>query len=183
MGQGKLNAIVRPAMPADLGQVSEIFGWYTLNSVATFEEAPRTAADWSRLAAELAELGLPFLVAEVGGAVAGYAYAAPWRHKPAYRATVEDSVFIAPGHTGRGIGRLLLTDLLTGCAAAGARQVIAVIADSGAEPSVGLHESCGFTHAGRLADVGYKHGQWIGTLLMQRAIGASGLRPALGARS
>ncbi len=171
MGQDKLNEIVRPALAADLAQVSEIFGWYALNSVATFEEIPRTEADWSRLAAELADLGLPFLVAEADGAIAGYAYAGPWRRKPAYRATVEDSVFIAPGHTGRGIGRLLLTDLLAACAAAGARQVIAVIADSGAEPSVGLHESCGFTHAGRLADVGYKHGQWIGTLLMQRAIG------------
>ena len=171
MDQGKLNVIARPALPADLSRVSDIFGWYTLNSVATFEEAPRSEADWARLAAELADLGLPFLVAEADGAVAGYAYAQPWRRKPAYRATVEDSIFIEPGLTGRGIGRLLLTELLTACAAAGARQVVAVIADSGAEPSVALHESCGFTHAGRLADVGYKHGQWIGTLLMQCAIG------------
>jgi L-amino acid N-acyltransferase YncA len=171
MGQGKLNAIVRPASPADLGQVSAIFGWYAVNSVATFEEVPRTEADWSRLAAELADIGLPFLVAEADGAIAGYAYAGPWRRKHAYRATVEDSIFIAPAQAGRGLGRLLLTRLLTACAEAGTRQVIAVIADSGAEASVALHRSCGFDHAGRLADVGYKHGQWIGTLLMQRAIG------------
>jgi L-amino acid N-acyltransferase YncA len=148
-----------------------VFGWYAVNSVATFEEAPRGDADWSALAAELAGLGLPFLVAEADGAIAGYAYAGPWRRKPAYRATVEDSIFIAPAHTGRGMGRLLLTDLLTACAAAGARQMIAVIADSSAAASVRLHESCGFTLAGRLADVGYKHGHWIGTLLMQRAVG------------
>jgi L-amino acid N-acyltransferase YncA len=171
MGPGKLNAITRPVVAADLGHVADIFGWYTLNSVATFEEVPRSEADWSLLAAELADLGLPFLVAEADGAIAGYAYAGPWRRKPAYRATVEDSIFIEPDLAGRGIGRLLLTELLIACAAAGARQVIAVIADSGAESSVGLHESCGFTHAGRLADVGYKHGQSIGTLLMQCAVG------------
>jgi phosphinothricin acetyltransferase len=171
MGAGELNVVVRRLRPADLSQVSDIFGWYAMNSVATFEESPRGDADWSALAAELDGLGLPFLVAEADGAVAGYAYAGPWRRKAAYRTTVEDSIFIAPGQTGRGIGRLLLADLLTACAACGTRQVIAVIADSGAAPSVGLHESCGFTHAGRLAGVGYKHGNWIGTLLMQRAVG------------
>jgi L-amino acid N-acyltransferase YncA len=171
MGPGELNVIVRRLAPADLNQVSDIFGWYAINSVATFEEAPRSEAEWTRLAAELDELGLPFLVADAGGPIAGYSYAGPWRRKPAYRATVEDSIFIAPGHTGRGIGRILLTELLTSCAAAGARQVIAVIADSESDASVRLHESCGFAHAGRLADVGYKHGNWISTLLMQRPLG------------
>ncbi len=169
MGPDELNVIVRRLCSADLGQVSEIFGWYTVNSVATFEESPRTQAEWSQLAAELAALGLPFLVAEADGAIAGYAYAGPWRRKPAYRATVEDSIFIGPAHVGLGIGRRLLPELLTACAEAGARQVIAVIADSDADASVRLHQSCGFTHAGRLADVGYKHGAWIATLLMQRA--------------
>jgi L-amino acid N-acyltransferase YncA len=171
MGPGELTVIVRRLAPSDLGQVSDIFGWYAVNSVATFEEAPRSAADWTALAAELSLLGLPFLVADADGAIAGYAYAGPWRRKPAYRATVENSIFIAPGRTGQGIGRLLLTELLTACAAAGARQVIAVIADSESAASVGLHESCGFAHAGRLADVGFKHGTWISTLLMQRGIG------------
>ena len=162
---------MRPLAPADLGQVSEIFGWYAVNSVATFEETARSAADWTALGAELDRLGLPFLVADAGGAIAGYAYAGPWRRKPAYRATVENSIFIAPGRVGQGIGRLLLTNLISACGAAGVRQVIAVIADSGAEASVGLHESCGFVPAGRLADVGFKHGSWISTLLMQRVIG------------
>jgi L-amino acid N-acyltransferase YncA len=154
--------------------VGEIFGWYAANSVATFEESPRTQADWSRLHDQLADQGLPFLVAEADGNVVGYAYAGPWRRKPAYRFTVEDSIFIAPGKTGLGIGRLLLAGLLTACTEAGARQVIAVIADSGAQASVRLHESLGFNHAGRLTDVGYKHGQWISTLLMQRSIGSPG---------
>jgi L-amino acid N-acyltransferase YncA len=161
---------VRRLLPADLRPVADIFGWYAVNSVATFEEAPRSDADWSALMMELDELGLPFLVAEADGAIAGYAYAGPWRRKPAYRATVEDSIFISPQYTGRGVGRLLLTHVLTSCAAARVRQVIAVIADSEAEASVRLHESCGFLHAGRLADVGYKHGNWISTLLMQREI-------------
>ncbi len=150
--------------------MSEIFGWYAVNSVATFEERPRTEADWQVLRGQLDELGLPFLVAETGGSVAGYAYAGPWRRKPAYRATVEDSIFVAPGQGGQGTGKRLLTELMAACSAAGSRQMIAVIADSAAEASVRLHASCGFAAAGRLTDVGYKHGQWIATLLMQRAL-------------
>jgi L-amino acid N-acyltransferase YncA len=162
---------VRPACPADLVQVAGIFGWYAVNSLATFEEVPRPHSDWVRHADELAELGLPFLVAETGGEVAGYAYAGPWRRKPAYRLTVEDTVFVAPGRVGAGIGRLLLTELLTGCAEAGLRQVIAVVADTGSAASVGLHRACGFTEAGRLTCVGFKQGRWIDTLLMQRTLG------------
>jgi L-amino acid N-acyltransferase YncA len=104
--------------------------------------------------------------------VIGYAYAGPWRRKPAYRATVEDSIFVAPGRTGLGVGRRLLPELLSACSGAGARQVIGVIADSPeAAASVRLHEACGFAHAGRLTDVGFKHGQWIDTLLMQLTLG------------
>ena len=162
---------MRPVGSADLDQVAEIFGWYAVNSLATFEESARSHSVWARHAAELAELGLPFLVAETGGVIVGYAYAGPWRRKPAYRLTVENSVFVAPGLTGAGIGRQLLTELLAQCAEAGLRQVIAVIADSGDPASAGLHRACGFTEAGRLTDVGYKHGRWIDTLLMQRTLG------------
>jgi phosphinothricin acetyltransferase len=142
--------------------------------VATFEYAARTQAYWSQHADELAQLGLPFLVAEAEGAIVGYAYAGPWRRKPAYRSTVEDSVFVAPGRTGLGIGRRLLTELLAACADARARQVIAVIADSGDEASVALHLACGFSHAGRLSEVGFKQGRWIDTVLMQRALPPTG---------
>ena len=171
MGQAALNVIVRRLQPADLTDVRNIFAWYAQNSVATFEESPRTEAAWTGLRDELDGLGLPFLVTEADGEVAGYAYASPWRRKPAYRATVEDSIFLAPGKPGLGLGKQLLSDLIAACAGAGSRQMIAVIADYHAEASVRLHTSCGFTEAGRLADVGYKHGKWIGTLLMQRALG------------
>lgn len=162
--------VVRPLSTADLGQVSDIFNWYVANSVATFEESPRALAEWTRLTDELSALELPFLVADDDGEVAGYAYAGPWRRKPAYQATVEDSVFIAPGRTGQGIGRLLLTELLSACTAAGLRQVIAVIADAEADASIRLHEASGFRFAGRLTKVGFKHGRWIDTLLMQRTL-------------
>jgi L-amino acid N-acyltransferase YncA len=154
-------------MAADLSTVAGIFGWYATHSVATFEEAPRPVHQWRELHDLLTGLGLPFLVAEADGEVAGYAYAAPWRQKPAYRHTVEDSIFVAPGMSGRGAGRELLGRLLPAAAAAGTRQVIAVIADTGDPASVRLHELFGFRSAGRLIAVGYKHGRWIDTLLMQ----------------
>ena len=164
--------VIRPAVPADAGAVATIFAHYVTASVATFEEVPPAPAAWRRRFSELAAAGLPFLIAEdEDGAVAGYAYASPWRPKPAYRHTVEDTVYISPGRTGRGLGRALLGALLAGCEQAGARQVIAVIADTGSDASVALHLRCGFTEAGRLAAVGYKHGRWVDTLLMQRALG------------
>jgi phosphinothricin acetyltransferase len=161
---------VRPATPADLAAVTGILAFYVTNSVTTFEEDPPGVPQWQRRLDDLSERKLPFLVAEAGGTIAGYAYASPWRPKPAYRHTVEDSVYLAPGQRGRGLGRLLLESLLAGCADAGVRQVIAVIADSGDAASVALHQACGFTGAGRLNRVGYKHGQWIDTVLLQREL-------------
>jgi L-amino acid N-acyltransferase YncA len=163
-----VDPVVDPATPADLERVADIFAHYVWNTAATFEETPPTVADWRRRLDDLAGLGLPFLVARTGGEVAGYAYASPWRRKPAYRHTVEDSVYLAAGRTGQGLGRALLGPLLTRCADAGLRQVIAVIADAGAEASVALHRSFGFVDAGRLTAVGHKHGAWIDTVLMQR---------------
>ena len=164
--------VVRPAIPADTEQVAAIFAHYVATSVATFEEVPPTAADWRRRLGELNGQNLPFLVALGGETVCGYAYASPWRPKPAYRYTVEDTVYIAPGHTGRGIGSALLAGLLAGCADAGARQVIAVIADTGSDASAALHRRFGFAEAGRLSGVGRKHGRWVDTVLMQRDLGA-----------
>jgi len=163
--------IVRAAVPADLDQVAAIFAHYVATSAATFEEVPPTAADWRRRLDELTGQNLPFLVAESGGTVGGYAYASPWRPKPAYRHTVEDTVYISPAHAGRGLGSALLGALLVRCELAGARQVIAVIADTGSDASAALHRRFGFAHAGRLSAVGRKHGRWIDTVLMQRALG------------
>ena len=159
---------VRAAGPADLEAVTAIFAHYVTSTVTTFEEVPPTVADWRQRLDDLADRNLPFLVADQDGTVTGYAYASPWRPKPAYRYTVEDTVYISPARTGRGLGRALLAALLAGCEQAGARQVIAVIAESGSDASVALHRLLGFTMAGRLRRVGFKHGQWIDTVLMQR---------------
>jgi L-amino acid N-acyltransferase YncA len=164
--------VVRAAAPADLRQIAAIYAHYVTTSVATFEEVPPTVAHWRHRLDDLAAQNLPFLAAEAGSAVCGYAFASLWRPKPAYRHTVEDTVYVAPDCTGRGLGRALLGALLTGCERAGARQVIAVIADSGSEASVTLHRRLGFAYAGRLGRVGYKHGRWIDTVLMQRELGA-----------
>ena len=177
--------VVRAAVPADAEPVAAIFAHYVATSVATFEEVAPTAADWRRRLGELAARNLPFLVAEAGagggavagdgvggggGFVCGFAYASPWRPKSAYRHTVEDTVYLSPGCTGRGIGSALLGTLLAGCAVAGARQVIAVIADTGSDASAALHRRFGFTQAGLLSGVGRKHGRWIDTLLMQKEL-------------
>ena len=163
--------VVRAAVPADLEQVAAIYAHYVTTSVATFEEVPPTVEDWRRRLDDLAHRNLPFLVTEADAAVCGYAYAGPWRPKPAYRYTVEDTVYLSPAHTGRGLGGALLGPLLAACADAGARQVIAVIADTGSDASVALHRRFGFEQAGRLRAVGHKHGRWIDTILMQRELG------------
>jgi L-amino acid N-acyltransferase YncA len=162
---------VRTAVPADMEQIAAIYAHYVTTSVATFEEVPPTAADWQHRLDDLAGRNLPFLVAGSGTFVGGYAFAAPWRPKPAYRHTVEDTVYVSPEHTGRGIGSALLSALLAGCERAGARQVIAVIADTGSDASVALHRRFGFAQAGWLSGVGRKHGRWIDTVLMQRQLG------------
>ena len=165
---------VRAAVPADLQVVAAICAHYVTTTVTTFEEVPPTVADWRRRLDDLAGRNLPFLVAEADGTVCGYAYASPWRPKPAYRHTVEDTVYISPARTGLGLGRALLEALLAGCEQAGARQVIAVIADTGSDASAALHRRFGFTQAGLLSGVGRKHGRWIDTLLMQKELESSG---------
>lgn len=170
MGGVRLTAVIRALEPADIEPVAAIFAWYVRHTVISFDESPRPEREWAQLSVSLADLGLPFLVAELDGTVAGYAYASPWRSKPAYRRTVEDTVYVARERTGRGIGRQLMAGLLAACAAAGARQMIAVIADSGDRASAGLHAEFGFTEVGRLSAVGYKHGRWVDTVLMQRPV-------------
>jgi L-amino acid N-acyltransferase YncA len=159
--------VIRPAALGDLDAVAAIFSHYVISSVVTFELTPPTADDWLRTCNDLAARGLPFLVCECRSQVAGYAYAAPWRTRPGYRHTVESTIYLAPDHTGLGLGRLLLLALQQRCAEAGVGQMIAVIADSGNPASIALHRACGFTDVGRLRKVGRKHGHVIDTLLMQ----------------
>ncbi|MGI5148682.1 N-acetyltransferase family protein [Plantactinospora sp. CA-294935] len=161
-----------PATPADVAAIAGIFSHYVLNSVATFEETPPSKADWWRRIDGLAARGLPFLAAKAGDEVFGFAYVAPWRSKPAYRKTVEDTIYLAPDAAGRGVGRALLSALLRQCGERDVRQVIAVIADSGDPASAALHRWAGFGEVGRLRAVGHKHGRWIDTVLMQLDLGA-----------
>ena len=152
--------------------VTRIYAHYVLHSLATFEVTPPDEAELGERIEAIGRLGLPFLVAARDGEIMGYAYGAPYRPRPAYRFTVEESVYVAPEARGRGIGRLLLTHVLEACRAAGMRQALAVIADTGEPASVRLHERCGFSVAGRLSGVGLKHGQWLDTILMQRPLAA-----------
>ena len=165
-----MESVIRPAVPADLNAVAEIFTHYVCHTVNTFEEAPPSVAAWRRRLDDLTAQKLPFLVAELSGDVVGYAYAAPWRPKPAYRHTVENSIYLAPDRTGQGLGGALLEALLAACARTHLRQMIAVIADADSDASVALHRRYGFTDVGRLAAVGYKQDRWIDTLLMQRTL-------------
>ena len=160
----------RPAVLEDLAVIGEIYANYVRTSVATFELDPPDAAEWRRRFEAITGDGLPFLVTERTGVVAGYAYCAPWKTRPAYRATVEDSVYVAPHATGQGCGTDLMRDLLAAAAAAGIRQVIAVIADTGDPASVELHRAFGFVDAGRLTNVGHKHDRFVDTVLLQRTL-------------
>lgn len=158
---------VRPATVDDLPAIADIYAHYVATSVATFELDAPDAEEWQRRHAAVAEARLPFVVTERDGAVAGYAYCAPWKTRPAYRATVEDSVYVAPAAVGTGCGAELLAALLEMSRAVGVREVIAVIAESGDPASVHLHRRFGFRDAGRLERVGYKMDRWIDTVLMQ----------------
>ncbi|RDI65350.1 GNAT family N-acetyltransferase [Nocardia pseudobrasiliensis] len=161
---------LRHGTEADLPAVAKIYAHYVTETVATFEfDAPDTA-EWRLRFASITAAGLPFLVAEFDGRLAGYAYCGPWKQRPAYRNTVENSIYIAPWATGRGLGGRLLDELLTECRTRGIREVIAVIADSGDLTSPALHRGRGFVEAGRLRNVGHKHDRWLDTILMQRSL-------------
>ncbi|WP_424935368.1 MULTISPECIES: N-acetyltransferase family protein [Bacteria] len=163
---------VRDVVPDDLAAISAIYNHYVRESVVTFDEEEGTPEDWAVKHAGLGEAGLPFLVAAdaVSGRVLGYALVQPWRVKSAYRFTVEDSIYLSADAAGRGIGRVLLGALLEACAAAGLRQVIAVITAGGAEASIALHRRLGFVETGRLHDVGVKFGRPLGTVLLQKSL-------------
>lgn len=164
--------IVRACQAADLAAIETIYAHYVLHGTATFEEVPPGPDYWHERLREITDLGLPFLVAELGGEVLGYAYCTRWRPRPGYRYTAEDSVYVAHDAVGRGIGSLLLPALLAGCEAAGIRQVIAVIASGDDAASLALHRRFGFEQVGRLAAVGFKFGRWLDTTVMQRPLGA-----------
>jgi phosphinothricin acetyltransferase len=165
-------ATVRSAADADLPAVQAIYAHHVLHGSASFETVPPDLAEMARRHADITGRGMPYLVAEVGGEILGYAYAGPYRPRAAYRFTLEDSVYVAEGAAGRGVGRLLLDRLIADATALGYRQMLAVIGDSGNLGSIVLHQRAGFTHLGTLQSVGFKFGRWLDVVLMQRALGA-----------
>lgn len=167
---------IRPARAGDSAAIAAIYAHHVRHGTATFDTVPRTAGDVADRIAQADARGWPFLVAEQDGTVAGYAYATMFRERPAYAATCEDSIYIAPELTGQGIGKALLAALLVAAEQAGFRQMIAVI--GGGEPaSVALHQALGFAPAGRMQSVGRKFGRWLDTVYMQRALGAGDTAP------
>ena len=162
---------IRPAIVADLPSVTEIYADAVREGTATFELVPPDLAEMTRRFRALSDGGFPYLVAILEGNVAGYAYAGPYRPRPAYRFTVENSVYLRPAVHRRGIGHQLLQRLIADCEARGFRQMIAVIGDSANAGSIGVHAACGFTMIGTHPNVGLKFGRWLDTVMMQRALG------------
>lgn len=163
--------LIETATPGDAAAVAAIYAHHVAHGTASYDTEARSVEATAALVADHRARGWPFLVARgADGAVLGYAYASQFRPRAAYAWACEDSIYVDPASQGRGIGRALLGALLDAAEASGFRTIVAVI--GGAEPaSVALHTACGFTHAGRLAGMGWKHGRWLDTIYMQRALG------------
>jgi L-amino acid N-acyltransferase YncA len=167
-----LRFSLREATERDLAAIATIYAHHVLNGLGTFEEVPPDIAELGRRRDEAAARKMPYLVAAAAdGAIVGYAYASLFRARSAYRFCAEDSVYVAPGLVRHGIGRALLGGLVTRCADAGYRQIVAVIGDSGNAASIGLHAALGYDCVGILPAVGFKLGRWIDCVLMQRSLG------------
>ena len=162
---------IRPTVAADLPSITEIYAHEVREGTATFELVPPDLAEMTRRFQALMDGGFPYLVAELDGSVVGYTYASSYRPRPAYRFTVENSVYLRPAVHRRGIGRQLLERLIAECERCGFRQMIAVIGDSANAGSIGVHERCGFQMIGTHPSVGLKFGRWLDTVMMQRELG------------
>ena len=163
--------LVRDARDDDMGAVQAIYAHHVLHGTASFEEEPPPLAEMERRRGDVLARGLPYLVAEIDGRVAGYSYATPYRARSAYRFSIENSVYVDHARQRLGVGRTLLTELIARCERGDWRQMIAIIGDSAQAASIGLHASVGFRHVGTLQSVGIKFGHWLDTVLMQRALG------------
>jgi L-amino acid N-acyltransferase YncA len=158
---------IRPASEDDAAALAAIYGHHVLHGLGTFEEVPPSEAEMNTRREAVQGRGLPYLVAERDGAVAGFAYAAPFRPRAAYRYTVEDSVYIAPDAIGQGVGKALVGEVIRICQGLGLRQMIAVIGDSANAGSINLHRSLGFHDAGIGRSFGFKHGRWVDIVWMR----------------
>jgi phosphinothricin acetyltransferase len=166
-----MSILLRPSAESDLDGITAIYAHAVMNGTASFELDPPDGAEMARRRAAILDGGYPYLVAEADGAILGYAYAGPYRTRPAYRSTVEDSIYVAPSAQRQGVGRALLAALIEACEAQDFRLMVAVIGDEESRGSIALHRSLGFEPAGILKGIGYKHGRWLSTVLMQRPLG------------
>lgn len=162
---------VRDAAPGDMAAIQSIYAHHVLHGLATFEEVPPAVEEMARRHADITGRGLPYLVAEVDGAPAGYAYCALYRTRSAYRFTLEDSVYVRHDLAGRGLGSAMLAELVRRAEALGYRQLVAVIGDSAHRASIALHARHGFLPVGTLRSTGFKFGRWVDSVLMQRPLG------------
>ena len=162
---------IRDATPRDLPDVREIYNYYVTNSTVTFDEHQMSLREWRNKFAIGAKQRMPFLVAvSPSGNVLGYALVTPWKTKAAYRYTVENSIYLGPASTGKGLGRGLLTELISQSKAAGLKEMLAIIADQNADASIHLHEKLGFKEIGRMGRVGFKFDRWLGTVMLQKSL-------------
>jgi L-amino acid N-acyltransferase YncA len=168
---------IRNASEADMGRVQQIYAHHVLHGLATFEEVPPSTDELLSRRASVLGMGLPYLVAERDGQVIGYSYATAYRPRAAYRFSIEDSVYLADGLDGQGVGTALLGELITRCEQGQWRQMLAVIGNSGNASSIALHRRLGFRIIGTFESVGFKLGQWVDTVLMQRALGEGDQTP------
>lgn len=162
---------MREARPEDLPSIREIYNHYVRNSSITFDEKPTSLADLRRNFSRVRDRKMPFIVAEnPDGQLLGYAYVYPWKEKAAYRHTVENFIYLGPAATGKGLGKVLLGELIERSRAAGVKEMLAVIADQGAEASIAVHKKYGFKDIGHMGKVGFKFDRWLGTVLMQKSL-------------
>ncbi|HZP71444.1 MAG TPA: GNAT family N-acetyltransferase [Pseudolabrys sp.] len=172
-----MTVAIRPAILADIPTITRIYAYAVDHGTASFELTAPDEAEMTRRFNELTTNGFPYLVAVIDGAVVGYAYAGPYRTRPAYRFTVENSIYVAPDMHRRGVGKALLDALIEICTKKGFRLMVAVIGDSKQAASIGLHEAAGFKHAGVFENIGYKFDRWLDSVLMQRALGPGASKP------
>ena len=162
---------IRDARLEDMPDVREIYNHYVANSTVTFDEVAQSLRETRSKFQHLKKLGMPYLVAESPSQqILGYAYVYPWKEKAAYRFTVENSIYLRAASPGKGLGRVLMGELITASKAAGLKEIIAVIADKGAEASIKMHRDFGFKEIGRMGKVGFKFERWLGTVLMQKSL-------------
>lgn len=168
---------IGPCAESHMEAIQAIYAHYVATNLATFELEPPSVAQMLSRRADILQGGYPYLVAHRDGEVVGYAYGSAYRSRPAYRHTVEDSIYVAPGMRQAGIGSALLRELIRQCEQRGFRQMVGVVGNSANTGSLKVHEALGFTRVGTLGCVGYKFGQWVDTVLMQRALGDGATSP------